>query len=314
MLVLLLQAVTNAGTFAVQAAATIADGADVTLGAKADAKSTATDTTPISAMSVLKQISASVQAPPSQAVTNVGTFATQSAITAASGSIASGAIASGAIASGAIAAGAVAAGAFVSGSVLSGALASGAVVDLVNVTGTKAAGTAANDSLLTGGVANTSAPSPTNGQQIAIQMDTAGNVRINPYGSVGSFASVAGHGNSGGVALTVPAATKWLLKAGQIKYITSSVTLTRQVGFYFADTTGTGLQGTSATPTQGASVTAFYNMGPGIPQGATFIATQVNVPISELALGPGFTANMNTGNGVASDSWTMTLNVIVLPD
>jgi hypothetical protein len=69
------QAVTNAGTFAVQAAE--ADGANVTLGAKADAKSTATDTTAVSVMSVLKQISASVQAPPSQAVTNAGTFATQ---------------------------------------------------------------------------------------------------------------------------------------------------------------------------------------------------------------------------------------------
>jgi hypothetical protein len=70
-------AVTNAGTFAVQA--TEADGANVTLGAKADAKSTATDTTAVSIMSVLKQISASVQAPPSQAVTNAGTFAVQAA-------------------------------------------------------------------------------------------------------------------------------------------------------------------------------------------------------------------------------------------
>jgi hypothetical protein len=70
-------AVTNAGTFAVQA--TEADGANTTLGAKADAKSTATDTTAVSVMSVLKQISASVQAPPSQAVTNAGTFAVQAA-------------------------------------------------------------------------------------------------------------------------------------------------------------------------------------------------------------------------------------------
>jgi hypothetical protein len=46
-------------------AVTIADGASVTLGSKADAKSTATDTTAITIMSVLKQISASVQAPPS---------------------------------------------------------------------------------------------------------------------------------------------------------------------------------------------------------------------------------------------------------
>lgn len=71
-------AVTNAGTFAVQA--TEADGANTTLGSKADAKSTATDTTAITIMQVLKQISASVQAPPSQAVTNAGTFAAQATL------------------------------------------------------------------------------------------------------------------------------------------------------------------------------------------------------------------------------------------
>lgn len=74
------QAVTNAGTFAVQA--TEADGANTTLGSKADAKSTATDTTAITIMQVLKQISASVQAPPSQAVTNTGTFAVQATLAA----------------------------------------------------------------------------------------------------------------------------------------------------------------------------------------------------------------------------------------
>lgn len=52
-------AVTNAGTFAVQASE--ADGANVTLGAKADAKSTATDTTAVTIMQVLKQVSASAQ-------------------------------------------------------------------------------------------------------------------------------------------------------------------------------------------------------------------------------------------------------------
>ncbi len=56
----------------------VPDGSFITFGAKADAKSTATDTTAITAMQVLKEISAMVQAPPSQAVTNAGTFATQS--------------------------------------------------------------------------------------------------------------------------------------------------------------------------------------------------------------------------------------------
>lgn len=63
-------------------ATTVADGANVTIGGKADAKNAATDATAISIMSVLKQISASVQAPPSQAVTNAGTFATQSTLAA----------------------------------------------------------------------------------------------------------------------------------------------------------------------------------------------------------------------------------------
>lgn len=78
--------VVGTGTFAVQAAE--ADGANVTLGSKADAKSTATDTTAVTAMSVLKQISASVQAPPSQAVTNAGTFAVQATIASGATAIA----------------------------------------------------------------------------------------------------------------------------------------------------------------------------------------------------------------------------------
>lgn len=68
-----------------------ADGNQVTIGAKADNKSSATDTTPITVMSVLKQISASVQAMAtslsgtltvaSHAVTNTGTFAVQASLT-----------------------------------------------------------------------------------------------------------------------------------------------------------------------------------------------------------------------------------------
>ncbi|SVE43547.1 uncharacterized protein METZ01_LOCUS496401, partial [marine metagenome] len=52
------------------ASGSVADGAMVTLGAKADAKSTSTDTTSITAMQVLKQISASVQ----ETATDTGTI------------------------------------------------------------------------------------------------------------------------------------------------------------------------------------------------------------------------------------------------
>lgn len=60
-------------------ASTVADGANVTLGAKADAKSTATDTTAVTFMQVLKEISFMEQTPASRAVTNAGTFAVQAA-------------------------------------------------------------------------------------------------------------------------------------------------------------------------------------------------------------------------------------------
>jgi hypothetical protein len=73
----------DVGTFGSGTTTTIPDGNDATLGAKADAKSAATDATPISIVSILKQISASVQAPPSQAVTNAGTFPVQNNATAA---------------------------------------------------------------------------------------------------------------------------------------------------------------------------------------------------------------------------------------
>jgi hypothetical protein len=74
-------AVTNAGTFTVQASE--ADGANVTIGTKADAKSTATDTTAITIMSVLKQISASVQAAAASLAGSltIGTVTTVSTVT-----------------------------------------------------------------------------------------------------------------------------------------------------------------------------------------------------------------------------------------
>lgn len=56
---------------------TIPNGGDVTQGAKADAKSTATDTTAITLMQVFKEISFMEQNPASRAVTNAGTFAVQ---------------------------------------------------------------------------------------------------------------------------------------------------------------------------------------------------------------------------------------------
>ena len=105
------------------------DGWDATQGLKTDAKSTATDGTSTSVVSILKQISASVQAPPSQAVT--GTFyQTTQPVSLASAQVASGAFASGSIASGAIASGAVASGAIASGAAVAGSFVDGAIATL----------------------------------------------------------------------------------------------------------------------------------------------------------------------------------------
>jgi len=102
------------------------------------------------------------------AVTNAGTFATQSAITAASGSIASGALSSGSIAAGAIS----------SGAAVSGAFASGAIVDLTNVTSALAA-TAPTKALSVSGLAATSYPTAvTNGQAVQLMTDKAGRAAV----------------------------------------------------------------------------------------------------------------------------------------
>jgi len=173
------RAVTNGGTFATQSAITaasgsiasgaiasgaiasgaiasgaavsgaFADGAITTIGAKADAKSAATDTTPVSEISALKEISYMEQNPVSRAVTNGGTFATQSAITAAASSISANAFAS-------------------------GALPTGAIADLALAQGSTTSGEVGN-LILT--ATTTGAPSYTTGKSNPLSTDTAGNLR-----------------------------------------------------------------------------------------------------------------------------------------
>jgi hypothetical protein len=58
------------------------------------------------------------------------------------------------------------------------------------------AGAAATKSMLIGGVYNTAAPAPTNGQQVALQLDSSGNLKIN----------LAAGGGSGGTSMTDDAA------------------------------------------------------------------------------------------------------------
>lgn len=151
-------------------AVTVADGADVTQGAKADAKSTATDTTPITTMQVLKQISASVQAPPSQAVTNTGTFATQAAqsgtwnVTNVSGTV---------------------------------SLPTGAATSALQPTnaaqGSTTSGQTGN---LIEGAVTTSPPTYTTAQTSPLSLDTAGNLRVNVIAGGGTGGTSVAQGST----------------------------------------------------------------------------------------------------------------------
>ncbi len=109
-------------------------------------------------------------------VIGTGTFATQSAITAASGAIASGAVASGAFASGALA---------------SGSIASGAMVDLVaEQTPVSPTTATATKGLLVGGQYNSTQATFTNGQQGAYQISSRGELKSNIMDAAGNARGV----------------------------------------------------------------------------------------------------------------------------
>ncbi len=61
------------------------------------------------------------------------------------------------------------------------------------VTGTKAAGVAAASALLAAGVYNSTNPAPANGQQVALQLDSAGNLKVTGSGGGQQFAEDSAH-------------------------------------------------------------------------------------------------------------------------
>lgn len=116
------------------------------IGAKTDAKSTATDTTSVSAMQVLKQISASTQAP--SLPSGASTAANQSTANTTLSTIAT------------------------------NTTGASTAANQTSVIGTKAAGTAAASAVLTGAVYNSTPPAPTNGQQTALQANASGALKV----------------------------------------------------------------------------------------------------------------------------------------
>jgi hypothetical protein len=155
-------AVTNVGTFAVQA--TLAAGAtaiakaedvasadaDVGVPALAVRKATPANTSGTDGDYEFLQMSAGrLWVDPSGVTLTVGSHA----VTIASGGVASGAVASGAVATGAFASGSIASGAVASGAVASGAFASGSVASGAIASGAVASGAFASGSIVAGAVA-----------------------------------------------------------------------------------------------------------------------------------------------------------------
>lgn len=184
---------------------------------------------------------------------------------------------------------------------------------LTETHGTRAAGSAATKAELVGGVYNTSAPAPTNGQQVAVQLDSAGNVRTNPTGYIGSFQNVINTPAAGanGV-ITVPTAKKYRVLSIRVKLVTSATSATRTVRVSINDATAE-IFIVNPGLTQAASLNYNYYFAPGLPfpaAGAASAVSGVNLCPAPLAsIGPSFTIQTAVLNIQTGDQVTLSANL-----
>jgi hypothetical protein len=158
------------------------------------------------------------------------------------------------------------------------------------------AGTAAASSQLVGSVIATSAVAGTVGQQVALQSDVDGILRVNPCGQTGSFKSYTASAmttlSGVVVAATVPAGKKWIVNSSAVTLTTDTHTGTRVVQLYVQDAAGNILLIVNAGVNQGPNDSGFnYTIGPSIPLSTSFVAGTATIPCPSVALGPGGTVN-----------------------
>ena len=156
--------------------------------------------------------------------------------------------------------------------------------------GSVTAGSAGSKSTLIGGVAATSAPSPTAGQQIAIQLDTSGNQRIVPYGNTGSATSVV---------ITQPAA---------------GAVYNRTVVIEIRDASGNIVGLYAASCVQAANTTGTYTFAPGLTGNSTFqpSSSSSNIaPIPSMVIGPSMQVIVTAFDLQTTDQFTA-VNILVL--
>jgi hypothetical protein len=183
--------------------------------------------------------------------------------------------------------------------------------------GTVAPGTAATQSELMGAIVQISTiPAGTDGQQLAIQGDASGSLRINPYGNVGSIAakSATGAGNTT-VTLTVPSAKKWIVYGFLIKVVIANSGAIRGPGWNVDQSvSNTFIGGGQAGVLAPINATSFYGCGPSVPLSGGFTNSVATIPAPVYVLGPGYHMNFSMTNGVAGDTITVNANVLELND
>jgi hypothetical protein len=190
-----------------------------------------------------------------------------------------------------------------------------------SVTGTVAPGTAATNSLLQGGVFNTAAPTLANGQQAALQMDSAGNAKVD----VATVVTVA-QGTAANLNATVTgtvAATEsgtWTVQPGNTPNTTAWL-VTGTGGTFPATESGTwnitNISGTISLPTGAATAqnqsfplgsstggpqAAFSELGGGIYN--TSAPTLTNTQQAGLQLDINGNLKVNTVNNATAGSAT----------
>lgn len=181
------------------------------------------------------------------------------------------------------------------------------------------AGTAAGKSGLVALVAATSAPTPTAGQQIALQGDTSGNLRTSPFGATGSFHTASNTGTGAALpSFTVPAGVKWNLKCIVVA-ITLSTAATRQVLLTVSNSGGAAIS-SNLTPITGAVNGNIYacTFAPGMFQSTSYVVLFTSgfatIPFPELLLPSGSILALFVNGGVAADAVQLNINYLQVPD
>jgi hypothetical protein len=148
-----------------------------------------------------------------------------------------------------------------------------------NVTGTKAAGTAAANSVLTGAVYNSGGVTLTTGQQAALQMDSAGNLKVTGGGGGTQFAEDAPHttGDLGTMMLAVRNDTPAALAGTNGDYIplTTNANGLLLVAPNQGATSVSVVSGTFTSSTQSSTFNPLAGRGFNLSLWGTFVASIV---------------------------------------